>query len=111
MKVLLVITSHDTLGSSGKKSGYWLEEVAAPYYKFKDAGVELVLASPRSCTTTNTAPAIISVAALLNALVLVCKRIEQMRMVVNGAGAAAVSCLRLCGARTWSWWIQRALSA
>lgn len=47
MKVLLVITSHDTLGSSGKKSGYWFEEVAAPYYKFKDAGVELVLASPK----------------------------------------------------------------
>lgn len=47
MKVLMVITSHDTLGSSGKKSGYWFEEVAAPYYKFKDAGVELVLASPK----------------------------------------------------------------
>ena len=47
MKVLMVITSHDTLGNSGKKSGYWLEEVAAPYYKFKDAGVELVLASPK----------------------------------------------------------------
>ena len=47
MKVLMVITSHDTLGNSGKKSGYWFEEVAAPYYKFKDAGVELVLASPK----------------------------------------------------------------
>lgn len=47
MKVLMVITSHDTLGNSGKKSGYWYEEVAAPYYKFKDAGVELVLASPK----------------------------------------------------------------
>lgn len=43
----MVITSHDTLGNSGKKSGYWYEEVAAPYYKFKDAGVELVLASPQ----------------------------------------------------------------
>ena len=47
MKVLLVITSHDTLGNSGKKSGYWLEEVAAPYYRFRDAGAELVLASPK----------------------------------------------------------------
>ena len=47
MNVLMVITSHDTLGNSGKKSGYWFEEVAAPYYKFKDAGVELVLASPK----------------------------------------------------------------
>ena len=47
MKVLMVITSHDTLGNTGKKSGYWYEEVAAPYYKFKDAGVELVLASPK----------------------------------------------------------------
>ena len=47
MKVLMIITSHDTLGNSGKKSGYWLEEVAAPFYKFKDAGVELVLASPK----------------------------------------------------------------
>ena len=47
MKVLTVITSHDTLGDSGKKSGYWYEEVAAPYYKFTDAGVELVLASPK----------------------------------------------------------------
>ena len=47
MKVLMVITSHDMLGNSGKKSGYWFEEVAAPYYKFKDAGVELVLASPK----------------------------------------------------------------
>ena len=47
MKVLMVITSHDTLGNSGKKSGYWLEEVAAPYYRFQDAGTELVLASPQ----------------------------------------------------------------
>src|SRR4051794_6636352 len=46
MKVLMVITSHDKLGNTGKKTGFWLEELAAPYYVFKDAGVELTLASP-----------------------------------------------------------------
>lgn len=46
MKVLIVLTSHDQLGSTGKKTGFWLEELAAPYYVFKDAGAELVLASP-----------------------------------------------------------------
>ena len=47
MKILLVLTSHDTLGSTGRKTGFWLEELAAPYYVFKDAGVEIVLASPK----------------------------------------------------------------
>ena len=47
MKVLMVITSHDQLGNTGRKTGFWLEEVAAPYYTFKDAGVEITLASPR----------------------------------------------------------------
>src|ERR1700753_299689 len=47
MKVLLVITSHDQLGNTGRKTGFWLEELAAPYYVFKDAGVELTLASPK----------------------------------------------------------------
>jgi putative intracellular protease/amidase len=47
MKILMVITSHDTLGNTGKKTGFWLEELAAPYYVFKDAGVEVVLASPK----------------------------------------------------------------
>lgn len=47
MKVLMVLTSHDTLGNTGRKTGFWLEELAAPYYTFKDAGVEVVLASPR----------------------------------------------------------------
>jgi putative intracellular protease/amidase len=47
MKVLMVITSHDQLGSTGKKTGFWLEELAAPYYVFKDAGVEVTLASPK----------------------------------------------------------------
>lgn len=46
MKILMVLTSHDQLGDSGKKTGFWLEEFAAPYYIFKDAGVQLVLASP-----------------------------------------------------------------
>jgi hypothetical protein len=47
MKVLMVITSHDQLGNTGKKTGFWLEELAAPYYTFKDAGVEVTLASPK----------------------------------------------------------------
>ncbi|MDY7560920.1 type 1 glutamine amidotransferase domain-containing protein [Pseudomonas sp. 10B1] len=46
MKVLMVLTSHDTLGSTGKKTGFWLEEFAAPYYTFKDAGAQVLLASP-----------------------------------------------------------------
>ncbi|MFM2478625.1 type 1 glutamine amidotransferase domain-containing protein [Celerinatantimonas sp. MCCC 1A17872] len=46
MKILMVLTSHDQLGDTGKKTGFWLEEFAAPYYTFKDAGAELVLASP-----------------------------------------------------------------
>ncbi|MBY5660476.1 type 1 glutamine amidotransferase domain-containing protein [Rhizobium leguminosarum] len=47
MKILMVFTSHDILGSTGRKTGFWLEEGAAPYYVFRDAGVELVLASPK----------------------------------------------------------------
>lgn len=47
MKILTVLTSHDQLGDTGKKTGFWLEEFAAPYYVFKDAGAELTLASPR----------------------------------------------------------------
>jgi putative intracellular protease/amidase len=47
MKVLMVITSHDKLGNTGRKTGFWLEELAAPYYVFKDAGVEITLASPK----------------------------------------------------------------
>ena len=46
MKVLIVLTSHDTLGDTGKKTGFWLEELAAPYYVFKNAGAEITLASP-----------------------------------------------------------------
>ncbi len=46
MKILMVLTSHDQLGDTGRKTGFWLEELAAPYYVFKDAGAEVVLASP-----------------------------------------------------------------
>ena len=47
MKVLMVLTSHDELGNTGRKTGFWLEELAAPYYVFKDAGAEVTLASPK----------------------------------------------------------------
>ena len=47
MKILMVITSHDRLGNTGRKTGFWLEELAAPYFVFKDAGAEVVLASPK----------------------------------------------------------------
>lgn len=46
MKILMVLTSHDKLGDTGKKTGFWLEEFAAPYYVFKDAGAAVTLASP-----------------------------------------------------------------
>ncbi|MFE6776355.1 type 1 glutamine amidotransferase domain-containing protein [Streptomyces sp. NPDC057702] len=47
MKVLIVLTSHDELGTTGRKTGFWLEELAAPYYRFRDAGAEVTLASPK----------------------------------------------------------------
>jgi putative intracellular protease/amidase len=47
MKVLMVITSHDQLGNTGRKTGFWLEELAAPYFVFKDSGAEITLASPK----------------------------------------------------------------
>jgi putative intracellular protease/amidase len=46
MKILIVLTSHDQLGRTGEKTGFWLEEFAAPYYVFKDAGATITLASP-----------------------------------------------------------------
>lgn len=46
MNILMVLTSHDTLGDTGRKTGFWLEELAAPYYVFKDAGATITLASP-----------------------------------------------------------------
>jgi putative intracellular protease/amidase len=47
VKVLIVLTSHDQLGTTGRKTGFWLEELAAPYYRFADAGADIVLASPK----------------------------------------------------------------
>ena len=47
MKILMILTSHDQLGDTGKKTGFWLEEFAAPYFALKDAGAEIVLASPK----------------------------------------------------------------
>jgi len=47
MKILMVLTSHDQLGNTGRKTGFWLEEFAAPYFVFRDAGVDVTLASPK----------------------------------------------------------------
>ena len=47
VKILMVLTSHDKLGNTGRKTGFWLEEFAAPYYTFKEAGADIVLASPK----------------------------------------------------------------
>lgn len=47
MKILMVLTSHDELGTTGRKTGFWLEELAAPYYRFVEAGAEITLASPK----------------------------------------------------------------
>ncbi|MBD2095106.1 type 1 glutamine amidotransferase domain-containing protein [Trichocoleus sp. FACHB-591] len=47
MKILIVLTSHDQLGNTGKKTGFWLEEFTSPYYVFKDAGADITLASPQ----------------------------------------------------------------
>tara|TARA_B100000700_G_scaffold14884_1_gene14688 strand:- start:20936 stop:21622 length:687 start_codon:yes stop_codon:yes gene_type:complete len=46
-RILMVLTSHDRLGNTGKKTGFWLEELAAPYYACLDAGAEITLASPQ----------------------------------------------------------------
>ena len=46
-KILMVLTSHDRLGDTGRKTGFWLEEFASPYYVFKDAGASITVASPR----------------------------------------------------------------
>ena len=47
MKIVMVLTSHNQLGNTGRKTGFWLEEFAAPYFVFRDAGVQLTLASPK----------------------------------------------------------------
>jgi putative intracellular protease/amidase len=66
MKILMVLTSHDQLGNTGRKTGFWLEEFAAPYYVFRDAGNDLTLASvkggqppidPKSDLPENQTPA------------------------------------------------------
>src|SRR3954470_7737174 len=66
MKIVMVLTSHDKLGNTGRKTGFWLEEGAAPYYVFKDAGAELTLVSvkggqppidPKSDLPENQTPA------------------------------------------------------
>jgi putative intracellular protease/amidase len=47
MRILIVLTSHDRLGNTGRKTGFWFEELAAPYFVFRDAGVDITLASPK----------------------------------------------------------------
>ena len=47
MNILMILTSHDQLGETGKKTGFWLEEFAAPYYVFKDAGADITVVSPK----------------------------------------------------------------
>lgn len=47
MKILMVLTSHDRLGNTGKPTGFWLEEFTAPYYTFRDAGADVTLVSPK----------------------------------------------------------------
>src|ERR1700686_4155475 len=47
MKILMVLTSHDVLGNTGRKTGFWLEEFAAPYFVFRDADVQLTPPSPK----------------------------------------------------------------
>lgn len=47
MNVLFVVTSHDQLGDTGHRTGFWVEEFAAPYYKFKDAGYDVTIATPK----------------------------------------------------------------
>src|SRR6201986_4264797 len=47
MRIVMVLTSHDQLGNTGRKTGFWLEEFAAPYFVFRDAGVLLTLSSPK----------------------------------------------------------------
>src|SRR5690554_2839181 len=47
MNILMILTSHDRLGDTGQKTGFWLEEFAAPYYVFLDAGAQVTLASPK----------------------------------------------------------------
>ena len=54
MKILIILTSHDTLGNTGRKTGFWLEEFAAPYYTFLDAGASVTVASPKGGSRLST---------------------------------------------------------
>ena len=54
MKILMVLTSHDKLGNTGRKTGFWLEEFAAPYYTFLDAGASVTVASPKGGSRLST---------------------------------------------------------
>lgn len=47
MRILMIVTSHDKMGDTGHKTGIWLEELAAPYFRFRDAGADITLASPK----------------------------------------------------------------
>ncbi|PZX60578.1 hypothetical protein LY54_03328 [Salegentibacter mishustinae] len=53
MKVLFVLTSHDKLGDTGEKTGFWIEEFAAPYYNLLDKGVDITVATPNGGKSTN----------------------------------------------------------
>src|ERR1700745_3029153 len=57
MKILMVLTSHDQLGNTGRKTGFWLEEFAAPYYAFKGANAGIVLGSARGGQAALSPPA------------------------------------------------------
>ena len=65
MKILMVLTSHDQLGSTGRKTGFWLEEFAAPYFVFRDAGVDLTLASPKGGQPPVVFPSLLMVAFIV----------------------------------------------
>ena len=54
MKILMVLTSHDKLGTTGRKTGFWLEEFAAPYFTFLDAGASVTVASPKGGSRLST---------------------------------------------------------
>jgi putative intracellular protease/amidase len=60
MKVLMVVTSHDKLGDKGRKTGFWREDLAEPYYVFKDSGAEIVLTSRKGGEPADKASLVVS---------------------------------------------------
>jgi putative intracellular protease/amidase len=56
MNILMVMTSHDTLGNTGRKTGFWLEEFCAPYYTFLDVGANITVASPKKAVNRRSTP-------------------------------------------------------